>query len=93
MCKEGINQNATVEGKNMAPTYSHLSKDLITGTTHQSQRQWDRDENRILSVTSDTQVSKCVALFGGCRECTVKFLLLISGFTYVMRGYCVFVTT
>ena len=39
MCKERINQNATVEGKNMAPTYSHLSKDLITGTTRQSQRQ------------------------------------------------------
>ena len=71
MCKEGINQNATVEGKKY---------DTNIFTFEQRSHNWEnaskptpmrRDENRILSVTSDTQVSKCVALFVECRECTV----------------------
>ena len=88
MCTEGINQNATVEGKKYGTnifTFEQRSHHGY-GTKHQSQRQWDGVANRILSVTSDAQVSKCVALFGECRECTVKSIILISGFTYVMLG-------
>ena len=39
--KKGSIKMQPWKGRNMTPTYSHLSKDLITGKTHQSQRQCD----------------------------------------------------